>query len=299
MADDRIAATAADPAVVDLLAGDTPPNIALMRLLMEAVSPDAVRDALREAASVGGPAVRARAGALGAMLDAHPAAWATIRTVMREADHEAAPEEGADPVAHWASVFDRLARLAPEAAVALYALGSPELLAAATDEVVGRMREWRLLGPACHLLEIGCGIGRLSLALAPEVASVVGLDVSAEMIVEARRRAGTRPDIRFERSSGRDLAAIPTASVDLVLAADVFPYLVAAGQDLAPRHVEEAARVLRPGGALLVFNYSYRGDLDADRRDVRAMFSGSGFVAERVGTRDLALWDAATFLGRR
>lgn len=294
VAEDRLATVAAE-----VLAGDAPPNIALMRLLIEAASPDAVRDALRTASSAAGPAAGARAAALCGMLDAHPAAWATIRAVMAEADHAASPADGADPVAHWASVFDRLARVAPEAGVALYALGSPELLAAATGEVVGRMRDWGLLGPDRHLLEIGCGIGRLSLALAPEVASAVGLDVSAEMIAEARRRAGSRPNIRFATTSGRDLAAVPTASVDIVLAADVFPYLVAAGEDLARRHVEEAARVLRPGGALLILNHSYRGDLEADRREVQALFSEAGLVPERAGTRDLALWDAATFLGRR
>jgi hypothetical protein len=63
--------------------------------------------------------------------------------------------------------------------------------------------------------------------------------------------------------------------------------------------VEEAARVLRPGGALLILNYSYRGDDTADREEVAALFAASGVAVERLGTRDLALWDAAAFLGRK
>jgi SAM-dependent methyltransferase len=273
-------------------AGRLPPNIALMRLLIEAGSREEVEAAIAQARAGGASGL----DELARLFAANPDAWTTIRAVMAEAEHDREPGGG---VAHWSAVFDRLARTAPEAGVALYALGSPDLLAAATDEVVARMREWGLLGPDRSLLEIGCGIGRLALALAPEMASVAGLDVSGEMIAEARRRAAGIANARFAQSSGRDLSDIPDASVDVALAADVFPYLVAAAENLACIHVEEASRVLRPGGALLVLNYSYRGDLEADRRDVRALFDAAGLTTERDGTQDFALWDASAYLGRK
>lgn len=273
-------------------AGRLPPNIALMRLLIEAGSREEAEDAIAQARADGG----ARFDELARLFAANPDAWTTIRAIMAEAEHDGAREDG---VAHWSAVFDRLARLAPEAGVALYALGSPDLLAAATEEVVARMREWGLLGHDRSLLEIGCGIGRLALALAPEMSQVTGLDVSGEMIAQARRRATGYANLRFAQNSGRDLSDIPDATVDVVLAADVFPYLVAAGEELARRHVEEAARVLRPGGALLILNYSYRGDLEADRRDVRALLDGAKFAIDRDGTQDFALWDASSYLGRK
>jgi SAM-dependent methyltransferase len=68
------------------------------------------------------------------------------------------------------------------------------------------------------------------------------------------------------RSSGRDLALFKDASFDLVYAVDTFPYLVLSGRDLAERHMSDAARVLRPGGTLLVLNYSYLGDLERTGR---------------------------------
>lgn len=292
-----------EPALASILAGyasgGMPANIALMRLMMSAGAPDEIRTAIDALDMATTLAARERLGALGDLLARNVGAWATIRAVMAEAEHDRAPDASADPVAHWAGVFDRLARLAPEAGVALYALGSPDLLRAATDEVVGLMRGWDLLGPDRDLLEIGCGIGRLSLALAPALRAVTGLDVSGEMIAEARRRGGAIPNASFRHTGGRDLAGIADESVDLVLAADVFPYLVAAGGDLPRRHVEEAARVLRPGGAILVLNYSYRGDDAADRTDIAALFTAAGLVLEHAGTRDLALWDATSFLGRR
>jgi SAM-dependent methyltransferase len=272
--------------------GGLPPNIALMRVLIEAGSREEAEAVIADARASADPRLNALAGHFAA----NPQSWTTIRSVMAQAEHDRLPQDG---VAHWSAVFDRLAHLAPEAGVALYALGSPELLAAATAEVIARMREWRLLGRDRSLLELGCGLGRLSLALAPEFASVTGLDVSGEMIAEARRRATGTPNLRFARNSGRDLSDIPDSSFDVVLAADVFPYLVSSGAELARVHIEEAARVLRPGGALLIFNYSYRGEPDKDRREISALFEAAGFAAEREGTQDLALWDAAAYLGRK
>ena len=84
-----------------------------------------------------------------------------------------------------------------------------------------------------------------------------------------------------------------------MLAVDSFPYLFAADPAIAARHVSDAARLLRPGGALLILNFSYRGNSDADRADVAWLASEHRFVLERAGTRELSLWDGVTFLLRK
>lgn len=286
--------TGADAILRDYLAGVIPSNVAVMRLLVEAPDPDGVEAFLRARrnAAVDAPEAE-RLGALLDLLEAHPDAGRTIRAVMTEADHGTA----ADP-SRWAAVFDRLAAAEPEAGVALYALGSPDLLAAATAEVVVLMRGWGLLGPDRQLLEIGCGYGRLASALAGSVRSARGLDVSAAMIAEGRRRFGGIANLDLAHSDGETLEAA-NSSIDVVLAADVFPYLVAAGPEIVRRNMAEIARVVRPGGALLILNYSYRDDPALDRGDVEALASAHGLAVERAGTRDLALWDATTFLARR
>jgi SAM-dependent methyltransferase len=99
----------------------------------------------------------------------------------------------------------------------------------------------------------------------------------------------------FVATSGRDLAAFADAAFDLVLAVDSFPYLVSAGPDVVRRHVEEAARVLRPGGALLLLNFSYRGDAAADMEEVAALAARFGLGLIRSGEAGFATWDARVF----
>jgi SAM-dependent methyltransferase len=193
-------------------------------------------------------------------------------------------------------MFDRLVRISPEASVAAYSLGDARLLDAATTEVVGWMRGRGLLGGRPDLLDLGCGIGRFCLALAPEVRSVLGLDLSPGMVEAARRRCAGHANIRIEACAGRDLAGVPDDAFDLVLAADVFPYLVQAGKDVVARHVMEASRVLRPGGSLVILNFSYG---DAEEAALRAMAAGAGFSLALAGERPFRLWDAAAFVLRK
>jgi SAM-dependent methyltransferase len=157
------------------------------------------------------------------------------------------------------------------------------------------LRAQGLLAGRPDILDLGCGIGRLVAALAAEAGSVLGLDVSPAMIAEARAR---HPGLRFETCSGGDLAGLGDASCDLVLAVDVFPYLVQGGLGLAGRMMAECARVLRPGGTLLILNFSYRG-IAADRHDLPGIAAACGFTVLRDGVREFVLWDGAIFWLRR
>jgi SAM-dependent methyltransferase len=195
--------------------------------------------------------------------------------------------------------FDRAVGLAPEAAVALYSLGSAETLDRATGEIVDRLRAWGLLGAAVAVLDIGCGIGRIERALALEVRAITGTDISPAMIAEAQRRCADLANVDFTLCNGADLRDLAGRQFDLILAVDSFPYLIAADPAIAARHLADAAALLQPGGALAILNYSYRGDLAVDRAEVHRLAAANGFAVERDGTRDFTLWDGATFLLRK
>jgi SAM-dependent methyltransferase len=271
-------------------AGALPPPVAAMRLLMAAPTPEAARTALaRGLAEAPAPPL----SRLAALLDEHPDAWARVHGIVDAVAH-AAPE--GDPVAHWAALFDRAVEVSPEGSVALYSLGSPDLLAQATAEVADWLVGQGLAGPGARILDVGCGIGRLGAALSPRVAEVIGLDVSPGMIAQARRRCAGLANLRFAVGSGRDLAGIADGSVDLVAFVDSFPYLVLSGGDLAARHVAEAARVLRPGGRVAILNLSYRGSLDADQADLARYAAAAGLVGAGFDERPFRGWDAPAFV---
>ena len=206
----------------------------------------------------------------------------------------AAPDE-ADEVERCRRLFDRLVGESPEASVALYSLGDSRLLGAATREVVLLLDRLVVLGPEWQVLEIGCGIGRLQQALAGRMAGITGIDIAPRMIEVATRRCAGLPNVTLLETSGRDLSPFAAGSFDAVLAIDAMPYLYRAGTALVVTHFAEVARVLRADGDFLILNLSYRGDLELDRQDAHQLAAAAGFAILRNGTRDLELWDGATF----
>lgn len=107
-----------------------------------------------------------------------------------------------------------------------------------------------LLPDSWVVADLGCGTGAVAAALAPHVASVIGVDASEEMLAAAAARlglpGGAAPNIQLRRGS---LEALPieTASVDAVTLVLVLHHLPAPAQALG-----EAARVLKPGGRVLI-----------------------------------------------
>jgi len=275
--------------------GDLPAPVVLMRLLAEASESERAEAALRAALAGAEGAARERLRAVRRLWDENPQAWGLVRSVLGGLDHEEPAASAEEGIARWAALFDRAVELSPEASVALYSLGNPALLGAASAEIVERLREWGVIGRDRDLLDLGCGIGRLCEALAPHMRRVTGIDISGEMIEAARRRCAGLPNVRLLQTAGRDLASFPDASFDLVLAADSFPYLVLSGMGLAERHVAEAARVLRPGGDLVILNFSYRGNPDLDRADVTLFAKKAGFLSVREDPRAFQLWNGRAF----
>ena len=278
------------------LAGRISPEVALARLVLAAFPPEAIEARLSAL-----PAGDARADALARLHRARRGALDEVRAMLAEARLDHDPDEGCAEavVARVAASYDRAVAVAPEASVAAYSLNDPAVLAAATGEVVAWLAREGLVGPDRDVLDLGCGIGRVSVVLAPRCRSVLGLDVSPNMVAEARRRHGAAPNLRFATTPGTDLSALGDASFDLALAVDSFPYVVQAGVAVADRHLADAARVLRPGGALAVLNLSYRGDLGADRADAARWAAAGGWTLAVDGAAPFSLWDGAAFLLRR
>jgi len=283
-------------AIQDCLAGLISPQVAVARLLLGGATAVGITDALA-AQRVDDPRWAAMAALVAGRTAALDALAAEVQAT--SAQHDASGATPAAGLARIAAFFDHAVRHSPEASVALYSLGDPAILAAATAEIVEWLAAQGLLRPGLDVLDLGCGIGRVAAVLAPRCRSVLGLDVSMGMVAEARRRHAGLANARFEHTSGADLDALPAAAFDLVLAIDSFPYIVQTGPATADHHVAGAARALRPGGALVILNLSYRNDPAQDRADADDWARAHGFTLDVAGSAPFALWDGTAWVLRR
>ncbi|MCX5730176.1 MAG: methyltransferase domain-containing protein [Deltaproteobacteria bacterium] len=110
------------------------------------------------------------------------------------------------------------------------------------------------------MADLGCGTGSLAAALAPEVARVVGVDQSADMLRSARRRTAGLGNVELRRGA---LEALPLddASCDAALLVLSLGWVAD-----PPRVLAEAARVVRPGGRVALVDAVLHDDEDFRRR---------------------------------
>lgn len=98
-------------------------------------------------------------------------------------------------------------------------------------------------GSVSEILDLGCGTGRYSAALADYYeANVIAVDPSEKMLAEARRKASQR--IRYERAPAESIP-LHTASIDLIFISMAFHHF-----KRPDRACAECRRVLRHNGTL-------------------------------------------------
>ncbi len=136
--------------------------------------------------------------------------------------------------AHWDGDVDRFFELGEESA----------------QRLIDPFR--RRYGGASEIaLDLGCGLGRFSRALAQRFSSVIAVDVSDRMVEKARELNASHgsKNISFQTGDGVTLPA-RTDSVDFVWSYEVFQHMPTHETILA--NITEAHRVLRRGGLAMI-----------------------------------------------
>jgi SAM-dependent methyltransferase len=100
--------------------------------------------------------------------------------------------------------------------------------------------------PGSRVLEIGCGVGRLTRGLAASAGEVIALDVSAEMLARARDHNDELENVTWLLGDGSTLAGVDDSSVDACVSHVVFQHIPDPSVTLG--YVAEMGRVLRVGG---------------------------------------------------
>ncbi|MBI4464176.1 MAG: methyltransferase domain-containing protein [Acidobacteria bacterium] len=96
-----------------------------------------------------------------------------------------------------------------------------------------------------RVLEIGCGVGRMTRALARVFGEVHAVDVSGEMIALARQFLRSFHNVYLYQNNGLDLSGIPPLSFDLAFSLLAFQHIPSL--PIIEGYVREVGRLLLPG----------------------------------------------------
>jgi len=106
-----------------------------------------------------------------------------------------------------------------------------------------------------RVLEIGCGAGRVTRALAGLFGEVHAVDVSGEMIARATRALEGHPHARAYQNNGMDLTVVPGEIFDFAFSTIVFQHIPS--REVIESYVREVSRLLRSGA---LFKFQVQGD---------------------------------------
>ena len=140
----------------------------------------------------------------------------------------------------------------------------------------GLVREAVAAQPGERILDVGCGPGFYVAELLDEVGpqgSVVGVDVSPQMLAVAAKRCAGRGNVEFREGPATSLP-VDEASFDAALSVQVLEYVADTGAALAQIH-----RAVRPGGRVVIWDVDW------------ATVSWHSADPERM-VRALRAWDA-------
>ncbi len=137
-----------------------------------------------------------------------------------------------------------------------------------------------------RVLEIGCGAGRMTRALAKVFGEVHGVDVSGGMIQRARELLADCSNVHLYQNSGTDLSVLGDLEFDFAFSFIVFQHIPS--RAIIESYGREVCRALRPG-RLFKFQVqgSYRAAQAKEDTWLGATISGSDAIkmAENCGFR--------------
>jgi len=111
-----------------------------------------------------------------------------------------------------------------------------------------------------RMLEIGCGVGRMTRMLARIFGHVTAIDISQEMISRARDNLRGLQNVSFVLGDGCSLTGLDSEQFDFAFSFIVFQHIPS--YEVIQRYCKEVFRVVKPGS---LFKFQVQGDTSFDR----------------------------------
>ena len=152
-----------------------------------------------------------------------------------------------------------------------------------------------------NILEIGCGVGRMTKMLAYIFGRVTAVDVSAEMIARAKVNLRGIDNVSFVLGDGETLSELGDSEYDFAFSFIVFQHIPS--MEVITSYCREVNRVLKPGS---LFKFQVQGGsweresppdswygVTVTEEDAGRLCAETGFTLERAegaGTQYYWLW---------
>jgi ubiquinone/menaquinone biosynthesis C-methylase UbiE len=117
------------------------------------------------------------------------------------------------------------------------------------EQLLGMVKDLGATIPPGRALDFGCGVGRLTQALALHFDEVHGVDLSAPMVEEARARNTMGERCQFHVNTAPDLSLFPNEYFAFALTMLVLQHNP---RGVIGRYIAEFGRVLQPGGIAII-----------------------------------------------
>ncbi|HUP71165.1 MAG TPA: methyltransferase domain-containing protein [Acidimicrobiales bacterium] len=111
------------------------------------------------------------------------------------------------------------------------------------------------LQPTHRVLEVGCGTGRITRAVAGECAELVAVDFSMHALRQLQHQLGDRPDIHLLRADANKLPFCPSACFQRIVSSQVLEHLPSPA--LRNAFFASSRRLLAPDGRLVLTTYNH------------------------------------------
>lgn len=131
-------------------------------------------------------------------------------------------------------------------------------------------------------VDLGCGTGQATKALASKVSKVYGVDISEAMIKQAKEQPDLPSNVDY--LVGNDTTLLDTFaphSVDLLTVAEAFHYMS------FPGFLDSVHRILKPNGVLAVWSY-YMPAIILNESDTKSGYTQAGDMISRLNFETLS-----------